>query len=1345
MDTLSTPPNLPSNSSNSKKKKPYRYFFLIILFFLLSLAGAVFYITTTEQGTLTFFRSGETLSKGAFHFRTLQGSLLKGVRLYDVDYKNKEQHIKLDSFEGRWEVTAFPRQLNIEYLRFGNITIDQLAPKPPSSPLQLPKNLHLPLDVMLQEGSVKKIIIVNKNKITEYSNIFLGVEVNTQRHHVMLTNIKSPFGTLKADITIGTTKPFNLDGKATLLQEYQKNLYIVDTTMKGSLETITIDAKMSGENLIGHAILVATPFNKIPLKSVIADIKNFNPKLFVNGLPNADLNIKANIQPKELTANLSANQSQLSIVGNININNKKPGVWDKNLFPVETISADINLSEKNYDASNMKVKLFEGAMIDGKCALKSIETEHKKTGLQGEVLLHVTDLNLKSLHSTLITSKLKGITTVKIEPDKQNILLNLEGAGFANEQGSAELLKAEANIEADPQKIVFNKVLLSDTQKNGAVAYFDMKGNYLLNAAADYNFQGKIKSFNPSHWVNGLAKKNKEKMNVPDAKINSEFEMAGHMHPQLYTKAKLNVFDSTYNHMPLLAKGQFEVKDKRLLQSQLNFMIAGNTLALQGSWGNKDDELNLELNAPALSKVGLGFSGLFIADAKIKGGLSQPTINAHVKVDKFSFDNYQISKLTAKVNIITQLKNGQLVPEQSRMDTDVTVEGYHSAGININKLGLNLNGSYASHKLNGYVQGDVKAKPVALTIGLQGSLQGQEKAQSWQGKVNTLKDLGWSKFNLLSPVGVIVSPNRLLLTATRWNVLNTLFELKEFSYDNGYMHTAGAVNNLQINNVLALQQEFSSEATPIESDLIIDSAWDISLKEISSGYFWLKRQKGDIVVKRPQGKVALGLSDLDARVDIFKEKINLKANIKATKAGVLSIQGQTALPYRNKVFAVLPESQVTGELHFVADQLRPIGAFIDPTMIIDGRAEIIGNITGTIAKPHLVGNIKGNQLSIMLLDQGIQLNKGVLDIGLDEKNIYLRQAEFYGGGGKLNASGKIVLGEKNPAISALLKADRFQMYADPQRNLILSGEAHIKNANEKFYLDGLFNIDKGLFDLPKKSAPQLGDDVIIVSRDKNQKEALKPQDKMKKMAKSPVAKFPLYMNLQVNMGDNFRFKGADADLKLVGDMKVLSEPGSIMQGFGTIRVEDGTYEVFGKKLEIERGLINFQGALDNPYIDIIAMRRNQEVEAGVNITGTPRRLRAQLISEPNVSDEEKISWLMLGHGMESAEMGQRQALGAALGFLANSGSKKIAQGVGLDELSVKSNSSSQGEQYVVSLGKAISDRFYVGYEQSLDGVTTVVKATWKLSRRWSVVLKAGVINSLDLSFDKRFDNGKDLF
>jgi translocation and assembly module TamB len=90
-----------------------------------------------------------------------------------------------------------------------------------------------------------------------------------------------------------------------------------------------------------------------------------------------------------------------------------------------------------------------------------------------------------------------------------------------------------------------------------------------------------------------------------------------------------------------------------------------------------------------------------------------------------------------------------------------------------------------------------------------------------------------------------------------------------------------------------------------------------------------------------------------------------------------------------------------------------------------------------------------------------------------------------------------------------------------------------------------------------------------------------------------------------------------------------------MRATGTVRVVTGTYEAFGRKLEIEYGYINFNGAVDNPGMNIRAMRRNQEVEAGVEVTGTVRLPRVRLVSEPNVPDEDKLSWLMFGYGAEA--------------------------------------------------------------------------------------------------------------
>jgi translocation and assembly module TamB len=163
------------------------------------------------------------------------------------------------------------------------------------------------------------------------------------------------------------------------------------------------------------------------------------------------------------------------------------------------------------------------------------------------------------------------------------------------------------------------------------------------------------------------------------------------------------------------------------------------------------------------------------------------------------------------------------------------------------------------------------------------------------------------------------------------------------------------------------------------------------------------------------------------------------------------------------------------------------------------------------------------------------------------------------------------------------------------------------------------------------------------------------------------------------------------------------------------------------------------------------MRRNQEVEAGVEVTGTVRLPRVRLVSEPNVPEEDKLSWLMFGYGAESAGAGQQKQMGggalggAALGMIGGKAGKGIVQHFGIDEFSIGPSTAGLNEQQVVSVGKAVTDQLSVGYEQSLTSASNVVKLTWALSRRWSLIAKGGSINGLSVLFNRRFDSWANLF
>jgi translocation and assembly module TamB len=469
----------------------------------------------------------------------------------------------------------------------------------------------------------------------------------------------------------------------------------------------------------------------------------------------------------------------------------------------------------------------------------------------------------------------------------------------------------------------------------------------------------------------------------------------------------------------------------------------------------------------------------------------------------------------------------------------------------------------------------------------------------------------------------------------------------------------------------------------------------------------------------------------------------MNAALQASRIGSINGKGALTLIRENKLLTLTPASALSAHAVIDVPQLETVSALLGPKVAFKGSLSAELDAAGTLAQPKLSGAVNGDRLAVTLFDQGIQLQNGTVRVAMNENVIDLRRFEFYGGKGTLRANGLVQLGQANPDLNATLVADKLELFASPDRQLMLSGQAKIASLAEQLRIDGKFTVDHALFDLPKSSAPKLGSDVVIVRDDGKARTGAQqtPQEKMAVASEKPAGRFSPTIDIMLDLGNDFRFRGGGADLRLRGAMNVKSEPYAPLRGFGTIHVADGVYETFGVKLAIERGIVNFQGPIDNPNINLLAMRRNQDIPAGVEVTGYANAPRIRLVSEPNVSEEEKLSWIMFGQGSSSG-LGQRNPSGEALAFLGNLGGKKIAQGIGLDQFSIGSSESGivgvAGDQFV-NLGKAISQKFVLGYEQSLTGAQSVAKLTYQLSRSWSVLMRGGTINSLNLLFSRRYD------
>ncbi len=106
----------------------------------------------------------------------------------------------------------------------------------------------------------------------------------------------------------------------------------------------------------------------------------------------------------------------------------------------------------------------------------------------------------------------------------------------------------------------------------------------------------------------------------------------------------------------------------------------------------------------------------------------------------------------------------------------------------------------------------------------------------------------------------------------------------------------------------------------------------------------------------------------------------------------------------------------------------------------------------------------------------------------------------------------------------------------------------------------------------------------------------------------------------------------------------------------------------------------------------------------MQVLGTASAPRVLLYSDPVLPDAEKLSWVVMGRDPASGGASSALLQQAAMALLAggNSSSGKIAGSLGLDEVGFKGGGDGDAET-ALTMGKRLSDKLYLTYEQSLSG------------------------------------------
>lgn len=526
------------------------------------------------------------------------------------------------------------------------------------------------------------------------------------------------------------------------------------------------------------------------------------------------------------------------------------------------------------------------------------------------------------------------------------------------------------------------------------------------------------------------------------------------------------------------------------------------------------------------------------------------------------------------------------------------------------------------------------------------------------------------------------------------------------------------------------------------------------------------------------GPLRLGGNPLDweATVQASADQRQLTATLDAHGSRIGRIDGQLNAPLQG-AWALARDARWQGALRADIGDLGWLAEVIGDGWQSEGRLNGELQLAGTPNRPLSSGRLRGDKLALRLPAQGLNLARGELDIDLRDNLLRINRLNFDSllqplprplrldargdlagldkTPGRLEVSGEMLLGRDAGQESAWLdvRIDRLGAFQLPDQWVAVSGTGRLTWQSGTLGAQGKLAVDAGYWQLAKGGTPRLSDDVVV-KRPGTEKPAaaLRPR---------------LDLDIATDLGSNFLFNGAGLSSRLGGEVRITARGRDLPRASGTIRTRSGRFDAYGQKLDIERGVLSFNGLLDNPGLDVRAVRKGLAVEAGVQIGGTAQKPSVKLVSDPDLPDAEKLAWLVLGHGPEQMGAGDATTLlSAASGLLGNdSGNvvQQIKKTFGFDELGVRQGNlgdtggrqqvsrvaggsidttGSTGQQ-IFSVGKRLSSNALLSYEQTLGKAEGVVKLTVNLSRQVAVIGRAGSDNALDVFYTLTFGRKAD--
>lgn len=790
------------------------------------------------------------------------------------------------------------------------------------------------------------------------------------------------------------------------------------------------------------------------------------------------------------------------------------------------------------------------------------------------------------------------------------------------------------------------------------------------------------------------------------AEVRSEFaaaELAGSVawSPGFVARAEFEL-SGLPDGAPIAGQGTIDLAPELIRCTSCVLAVGKNQLRVDGQMMAGELRWSVAIDAPELLALRPDIAGLLHGEARLRGSLEAPQVSGEVRAEQLVFGEWRTQSIAIEIR-------------------DSTLEAAHIRA-----------------RVRELHRGDID--------------YGTFDIEGWGAPADARLEIGWQIRGLsLDAAAVVKRDGSNLAGRVERATINEpatgdwilqdefVFQFSDAALSIAPHAWSGASGQLQLTRLEVSDQAIALVADIERIPLNLAEIWlpqDYQLLGTASANIDVTRRAGiwtGALQWQQFGSVLRVFEGPDQATDVRVPRAELRANF--LDGGVvahasLSIEPGVTTELDLQLSTLDSNADMRAELRLGGDDWGWVTAVIPD---IDGlQGSIAASLTadGPLLEPQLSGDMLWRDGRLVLPALNVLLEDIDLAVSGAPQGTATVEGSAKAGDGRLAVTGQIErLMQASRSITLKFSGESAEIINWPEYHVWGSPNLTIVGDAQGWQVSGDLVVPRAAIEIREipVEATTVSTDVVVLGEEEIRIEPTR-----------------IAGEVRLVLGKQVRIKALGLDTGLSGELLVRLRQDRAIGAEGRIALDQGSFAAQGQKLTIQKGELTFTGPLDNPIVDVRAVRVidtfDSTVTAGIHLHGRAQDLSTTVFSEPAMNEVDALSYLVIGRPLSQAteaEGGELSGAAVSLGLRqATRLTEQIGQSVGLDQLSLSGDG---GDSTMLIAGKKINSRLYARYAYGIFSRLGTLLMRYRLSERLTLEAGAGEAQSIDILYSVEKD------